>query len=431
MSEHEKDNNQFEFIKEQVIEKKHKRIKKLLFPTITTVGFAVLFGVAAAVTFTATQPLVDKILHKDGGTATPVSFPTQYPLDNNGGSALGLTGIPTPEPVIVEKSIKADISDYLSMNKDLQEVADKVNKSILKISSVYAVKDWFGKSVDKTVNTTGVIVYNNTKDLLVLVSYDRIKQAKSIKVEFSDIVSVGASVQDYDSELNLALISVPVKDVPGIYMSSLQTATLGESYGVTVGNPILALGSPNGYAGSMEIGMITSKGSTVSITDNSLELFNTDIEDNKNSDGIIVNLDGEIIGIITRTLKEDNNENLNTVIGISQLKNIITAMGNKEPRVYFGVKTQDLSSAAKTEYNIIGGIYVIDIKAKSPAFKAGLQNGDIIMKVNDITITNTSEFHTVISNYIADKKIRVSVLRMNGTKKNKVDLEVVLSKKEK
>lgn len=429
MSESEKDNNKFEFIKEQVIEKRHKKVRKLLFPTITTVGFAVLFGVTAAVTYSVAQPFFHKVLHKEDRTATPVCFPTECPQDVSGGNKAKVTATPTKEPVIVEKQIEASTADYLSMNEDIRKIADNVNKSIVNITSTFEVEDWFGKTVDRTVSTTGVIVFNNSKDFLVLVSLDRIKDAKKIEVVFADGVSVEADLQDYESEMNLALIAVPIDDIPSDYKNILQTATLGESFTISVGSPVIALGSPNGHAGSMEFGTITSKGSSVSITDDRLDLFNTDIEDNNSSDGIIVNLKGEVIGVITRTLKENINSVLNTVIGINQLKPIITAMGNKEPRVYFGVKTDDMTSDTKSEYDITNGIYVNDVQVKSPAFKAGMQSGDIILEVNEVSVTSSSDFYNLISNYQPDDKIKVKILRKNGSKQKNINLKVVLAKK--
>ncbi|MDD3173292.1 MAG: S1C family serine protease [Herbinix sp.] len=430
MSANEKDNNNFEFIKEQVIEKKRKKIKKMLYPPMKTISLAILFGITAAITFTVAETKLNKFMNKEEETGTPVSFPTECPQNTNNASeaqecdtGVVVTETPDPEPIILEQSIAADLDDYLSMNNDIREVAHNVNKSILNIKSKFYVKDLFGKTVTKTINTTGVIVYNNTKDLLVLVSLDRVKDAKSIKIVFADSVAVDAVLQEYDSEINLALIAVAIEDIPETYKNSLQTATLGESYSVTVGSPIIALGSPNGHSNSMEIGMVTSKGSIANITDNRLDLFNTNILDNKSSDGIIVNMDGKVVGIITRTLKEDENEDLNTVIGISKLLPIIEEMGNKEPRVYFGVKADDITDDVKQEHNITNGIYIKEVLADSPAFDAGVQNGDIILEVNESTILSSSNFYDTITEYQPGDKINVKISRTNGTK----DIEIVLS----
>lgn len=435
MSENDKDNRDFEFIKEQVIEKKHKKLRKLLFPMITNVGFALLFGATAALTFVFLEPKISEYVNKDEVPVSPVCFPTACPTTPPVITDTSETNEDTevtvePTPVIVEQSIAADVDDYLNMNNDIRRVAYDVNRSIVNVSSTYAVEDWFGKSQDKVVSTTGVIVYNNTKDLLILVSLDRVKGADSIKIGFSDTATVDAVLQDYETEINLAVIAVAVKDIPEYYMSSLEPAVLGESYTVSVGSPILALGSPNGYSNSMEIGIVNSKGSTANITDNSLDLFNTSISDNDNGDGVICNLKGEVIGLITRNLKEGINKNINTVIGISSLKPIIEVMGNKSPHIYFGVKTADLTDTAKKEYDISNGIYVNEVLSDSPAFDAGIQKGDILLEIDQIQIMNTNNFYNIISDYQPGDKLDVKIIRQDGTKPTKTNLVVTLGDKE-
>ncbi len=432
MSDNEKDNREFEFIQEQVIEKRRRKIKKVLFPTITTVGFAVLFGVTAAVTFVIVEPRLDGFLHKEEETITPVCFPTECPTDDNTVTDNESTSDKTqdPTPVIVEQSIDADVEDYLSMNKNIRDVAYVVDRSIVSITSTFSVEDWFGKIVEKKITTSGVIIYNNTQNLLIMVSLDRIQDADSIQMQLSENLSVEAVFRDCVKEINLAIISVAITDIPDIYMNSFKAATLGESYSITVGSPIIALGNPNGYVNSMEIGNITSKGSSVSITDNRLDLFNTDINDNENSDGIIVNLKGEVIGVITRALKQDKNDMLSTAIGISKLKPIIEMLGNQEPHIYFGIISDDLSLDSKEEYGISSGIYVNDVFSKSPAFTAGIQTGDIILKINDMPISNTSDFNNTITAFRTGSKVKVLVLRSNGTKSEEVSLDVILGEKE-
>lgn len=435
MSENEKDNKDFEFIKEQVIEKKRKKIRKLLFPMISNLGFAVLFGATAAVTFVILEPRLYKFIHEEEKTVTPVCFPTEYPQEDAedpvSQEVIGKVNEPTPEPVIVEQSIDADIQDFLSMNADIKEIAFQVNKSVVNISSTFSIKDWFGKSVDKVVDTTGIIVYNNTIDLLILVSMDRVKDAKSIQMVLSDNVSVDAVLQDYVDDINLAVIAIAVEDIPTVFQDNLLPAKLGESYSISAGTPVIALGSPNGYPDSMDYGIVTSKGSSAQITDNSLDLFNTNIKDNENSDGVIVNMDGEVIGLITRTLKEGNNEYNNTVIGISDLKPIIAMMGNKEPHNYFGIEAENMTASVKEDYEISNGIYVGDVQSDSPAFTAGIQKGDIIVEVNEHPITNTKDFNIVITDNQPGDKLDVKILRVNEEKLDEISLKVTLADKTK
>lgn len=441
----ENDNKDFEFIQEQVIEKKRKKLKKRLFQILVTFLLAILFGLVASATFAIAEPKFFNFLHKDEKAKTPISFTTPTPepqnptvtvtpVDLGDGGNTGTNNNVTPEPEQVQtdpviQKITADLTDLQSMSDEIHKMTLNVDKSIVDITCTFPVVDWFNKSVDKTVDTTGVIVADNTADYLILVSLDRVKDANSIKLKFSDTAYVDAAIQDYESELNLALLAVAKEDIPSIYLNNLQVAELSETYLAAVGSPVVALGSPNGHPDSMDVGIITSKGSWADITDNKIELFNTNIEDNTESDGIIVNLDGKIVGIITRTLKEDDNKDISTVIGISKIKSYIEKMANQKPRIYFGIKADDLIDSAKQEHDVSNGIYVNEVLADSPAFKAGMKSGDIIMSVDDDNVLNVNSFYYMISSLAPDTQITVKVKRTSGTEDKDMDIKVVLGEK--
>jgi len=447
MSEYRKDNHDFEFIKEQVIVRKHKKIKKWLYPFLMTVFMAILFGMIAAITFCLTEPRLYKLLHKEDNKKTPITFPTNDPEEDtedtvtdkeNGktddkdqiGQGQAQEEVQEPEPVILEKSIDADAEDFIKMYDDIKTIAYNSGKSIVKVSSIINEDDWFGNPVDQEVMTTGLVIANHDGKLLVLVSLDRVKDASSIDIVFSDNVKVKAILHDYEQELNLAIIAVEEREIPDVYLNNIKVATLGESYSVNNGSPVIALGSPNGHPGSMEVGMITSRGSAISITDNRFDLFNTDIIDNKNSDGVIVNLKGEVIGIITRTLKEDLNKDLNTVIGISKLKSIIETLANQDPKIYFGIIAEDMTDFAKQEHGVDNGIYVKTVQANSPAFEAGIKNGDIILEVDDQTVVSTNRFYNIISEYKPEQKVSVKIIRTTSTAADKeMTIDVTLGEK--
>lgn len=454
MSENEKDNKNFEFIKEQVLVKKRKKAKKILLTLITTVFMAIMFGLIAAVTFVIAEPKFYKHFHKEEDTRTPVDFPTEKidnpiisstPVSQDSDTTEVNKSDPVTEPdiepvtepneepdtVYVKELIEADLKDFLNINGEIRKLSYELNKSVVDITSTFAVKDWLGETVEKRVSTTGVVIYNNNQELLILASLDRVKDAKSLKIDITKTISVDAVLHDYESELNLAIIAVTIEDIPENYLNSVQVATLGESSSLTVGNPIMALGNPDGNPRSLEIGYVTSRSGWANITDNRLDLFNVDVHCNSNSDGIIVNFEGEIVGIITRTLKDNVNSNLCTAIGISKALPIIKNMGNKKPRIYFGIMADDMTELTKKEYDISNGIYVNEVLANSPAFKAELQNGDIILEVNEHSILNTNDFYNTISEYKAGDTIRVKIKRTSGTTAGEMNLEVVLGEKNK
>lgn len=463
MSEVNKDNKEFEFIKEQILPKKRKKFRKWLLPFFMTIAMAVIFGLVAALTFCIAEPRMYKLLHKDG--ENPFTIPTPVPEDldedddnedkdalanpDNGSKEEELP-TPTPDdktngqitedsngqdgdsidsaPVIIE-SIDADIDDFLTMYEDIKRLTDKTGRSILKVSSIIDGKDWFGNPIEKRIYTTGLVVGNNGTSIMLLVSFDRIKDASSIKIEINETVDFDVVLHDYESELNLAIVSWDISNIPKRILSNIEVARIGESYTLAVGNPVIAMGSPNGYPQSIDMGIVTSKGSLVSVTDYELEFYNTNMAFNKESDGVLVNYKGEIVGLITRTLKEGLNEELSTVMGISKVKAYIDRMVSQTPRIYCGVIAENLPQAAMDEYNVNRGIYVYEVQKDSPAFKAGLMSGDIILNVGDRIVSNMSNFYSAISDHEPGELVIFRIMRTSGSLDNDMEIKVVLEAK--
>lgn len=456
MSEKNKDNNKFEFIKEQIRPRKRKRFRKWLVPFLMTIIMAILFGLVAAITFCISEPKLYKLLHKDQTNPFVLPSPTSKPdndddnnieedIDDDQDDLDPDNIVPTPiwpeegpngqvgsnssddqGQVIMEP---ADIDDFLSVYENIKELSDEVGKSILTVSSIINGKDWFGNPIEKRVYTTGIVVENDGSKLMILVGLDRVKDASSIRLEINETISVEGILQDYETELNLAIITVKVSDIPAKFLGEISVARIGESYTVAVGSPIIALGSPNGYPSSIDMGIITSKGSRISITDSELDLFNTNMTFNKESDGVIINYRGEVIGIITRTLSKDLNKELGTVLGISKVRSYINRMVEQKPRIYCGIVAENLTDAASIEHNVSKGIYVYEVKTDSPAYNGGLMSGDIILNVGNRTIANMNTFYSAISQYEPGTEVIFKIKRTSSTSDNEMEVKVILEEK--
>lgn len=442
-----KDSNEYLFIQEQISSKRRSRKVHMLMSLLWTIILACVFAVVAGVVFYLANPFIVKLLG-EGGDKKTVEFPTLTP---GAGENTGATATPTPTPqaegqgskdnsgkepskkpgtVYVETHVAANIKDLNNIYYEIREIASGVNSSIVDIAITSSKVDGLNENekYDVTRNTTGIILANNSVDLLVLATLDKIKDAKAIRLQINDELSVKAHIQDYDKDLNLAVLSVSLEDIPDSFEAGLKPAELGESYSLLVGSPVIALGSPNGYIGSMELGIISGTDYGFYIPDNKVDLFTTDISTNENSDGIIINMNGDVIGIITNKLKDEDNGNVSTVIGISKIKKTIQAMVNQTERSYFGVKCMDMSKQDLANANLENAIYVTEVESNSPALKAGLQIGDMITAVNTTPINSVSTFNNTITALKPKDTVEVTIKRIIKDKDKEMKLSVVLGK---
>lgn len=455
MSAGNKKDKDFEFIKEKVVPKRSKKIKKFLKPFVMTFIMAIIFGVVAAITFCITEPRLYEYLHRGQEERKSITFPSEYPeeglnqveednggpnlvgsnsnggLDQNGSPSNTGNGNPANieddcAPII--KEIKAKAEDLATIYEDIRKIAYEASKSIVKIDSIKDGRDLFGNPIEIRKSTSGIVVADLNGELAILVSFDRIISASRLQLVFSEQVMVDAKLLDYDEELNLAIINVMIEDIPIIYFKNIEVAELGESYSTQVGIPVIALGNPNGYYGSLEIGHITSRVSYISTIDNRIELFNTSIIDNENSDGVIVDFEGKVIGVITRMQDDDINKNVNTAIGISRLKPILQKLANNEPRTYMGIIIYELTDTAKEIYDVKRGVYIHEVVAESPAFDYGLKSGDIILEINGQEVFNINSYHDILNENKPGDKVSVKIKRTSAHNRE-MEYEIILADK--
>lgn len=348
------------------------------------------------------------------GPDTPV--PT---LAEPTGGGMASSGEPTPSPA------PSFAEQYAALFLGMQEVAQGVERSLVTITVTVGGIDWLDNPYETESRTTGIVIGKNDSELLVLANLDRIQSASRISLTV-DKENYEAALWSYDQDYNIAVVSVAAGELPAQFLSDVQVAVFGESAQLSVGTPILALGNPNGYIGSREFGMVTSRESIYYITDGSVDLFNTGTTDSEDGDGVIVNLSGEIVGIITRTMKSGLDASMCTAVGITKLKNVIERLAAGQARVYFGIRGEDMPRAALDEQGLSNGIYVTEVDTDSPAFEAGIKTGDIITRADGNFIYSFGGFDALLNLRSPGMEMKVTLWRTGRMKAEEMEVTVIL-----
>lgn len=451
-----KPENEFSFIQEKVRPRRKHRVKKIAMSSIITIFLAVIFGLVARIVFVTSEGWINRLLSIDTTKRSEILFPSEFPDEKNSKDPLDdtkptpdgnilteLTPTVFPTPIlsltptkvpesekikVVEQKIPADVSDYESILLDIKKLANSVNNCLVTVTGIESKKDWLEEQYESRKSTTGIIVGENNAELMILTDWNKVSTANEIEVSFSGGFVVEGELWNYDKDYNLAIIAIKLKDIPPLQLSSIKTANIGESYSLTVGSAVLALGQPNGLNGSMEIGMITSKGSSYYLLDNRLDLFTTDIIHVDNSGGVIVNMQGKIIGLISQEVNKNNL--ITTAIGISRIMPIVEKLVNRFDRVLFGIYGEDIPGDVLKDYQLEHGIYVAKVLQDSPAYHADVRQGDIIVGINEYSISSITNLASVLSNFKTEDNIAVTIMRMSKSELKEIKVEVTLDKKE-
>lgn len=409
-----------DFLREKIKQKPVNK-KKLLRRTLITVAMAVVFGLVACFTFLVLEPVISNRLYPEE-EAQEVQFPEETVTEEMKPEDMLVQDEIPEEPVQTEledeqieellSQVQFNLEDYQALYAELAQLATEAGRSVVTVTGVTSDVDWFNNTYENMASVSGVIVANNGKSILVLVSAETLHSADSIIVTFCDQAQAEAEIVQRDQTTGLAILSVPLLSVSEETMDVIDIATLGSSNSNSLlGTPVIALGSPMGTSGSVCYGVITSTGTIIDQPDSAYKMIMTDIYGSHNATGVFVNLKGMVIGIIDNTNISNDMDNLLTAYGISELKKTIEKMSNDQELAYMGVHGADVPQEAIEELDIPAGAYIKEIEMDSPAMAAGIQSGDVITQVNEEPITTYGELLNMLNNAEPEQVLTIMLAR--------------------
>ena len=444
----------FDFLQEKIKERPINK-KKLLKKTIITAMMAVLFGLLACLSFLLLEPVLNNWLYPEEEPEV-VTFPPEQeemlPEDmlTEGGSTQPSQTVPESEEVQstqqssqenapTQTTSVSDINNtpesgtheaesmlenetqelvlkpYQAQYEELYQTYKDISSSMVTVTAVHSDVDWFNNTYQSEGTTAGVIIANNNRELLILARKSPLGVAESIRVTFCNGVNADAEIKKYDKNTDLAVFAVDLKYVGSATLDYVSVAVLGSSApsGI-VGKPVIAIGNLFGYKDNVCYGIVTSKGNNVELADNEYKLITTDIYASENPSGILVSLEGEVIGMIDNSYNNSDTKNLLSAVGITELKGMITKLSNGEDIPYLGIYTQDITSQVKIEMGLPQGAYIFDIDMDSPAMLNGMQKGDIIVQVGAQEIRSPSDYMNALRAAVIDRNLKIIVQRASG-----------------
>ncbi|EHK2280576.1 S1C family serine protease [Clostridium perfringens] len=295
------------------------------------------------------------------------------------------------------------------------QVVEKVTPAVVGVSTKSLVRDQFFNVKEQEGLGSGFII---NEDGYVVTNYHVINGAQEVKVIFSDGKEVNAKVVNYDAERDIAVIKI-TDDVkmPGI-------AQLGDSSTVKAGEEVIAIGNPLGkeFSSTVTKGIVSSPNRKMKTENgNVLDYIQTDAAINPgNSGGPLINSKGEVIGINTAKKVGEDIEGIGFAIPINEVK---TRLGSlSKPILKLGITARTVTPELAKENKLEEGVYVVGVQEFSPAEKAGLKIGDLIVEFGGKRVKTLEELNQVKSQYNDGDSVPVEIIR-DG---KKVNLNLIL-----
>jgi len=446
-NKNEKNNFMIEKIKERPVNR-----KKLMRRTLTTAAMAVIFGLIACFTFLVIEPIISNWLYPAEQPQT-VLFPedtqekspeemlsdTMQSIQNaqlekeKEKEEIKVEKNETTEKMVSKDQVKRmlesltlDRKNYSQLYASLYSFVKDMRESMVTITSTTSDVDWMNNVMESNDQVCGVIIANNKIELLILSQYSPIKKAEKFRVTFEDSTQVTAVIKQYDERTDLAILAVSLTDLQEDFIEDVQIAELGSTmYKNITGTPVIALGSPMGNCGSIGYGIIAGE-NTISDVDSEFKLLQTDIYGSQKAGGVLFDLQGKLVGVIVNGKNGSDLRNLISAYGISDLRKIIEKMSNGMSYAYLGIKGMDVSYKANTQMNVPLGTYVKEVTRNSPAMLAGIQQGDIIVKIGKSEIKDFDNFESALMSAEPGKMTEIVLMRQSQQEYKEMTLSIIL-----
>lgn len=418
-------NNQNDFMIEKIKSRPINR-KKLLRRTIITAAMAVIFGLIACFTFLVLEPVISNWLYPEEEPQIVVLPEDREEMSPEDMLAENIpTESPSPqvesESVVLEEEqieeilsgVVLDKESYKEIYSALSDYVAELNHYMVTVTAVTSNIDWFNTVQESKNQTSGIIITDNGKELLVLTDASPLRAAESLSLTFHNGAQVKAQIKQSDSYTNLAVLSVSLADLPdGMNKEELTYPSLGSSNSSNMlGMPVIAMGSPMGTSNSIGYGMITSASSTYSVPDRNYKMLQTDITGSQNASGVLFNLEGQVVGIITGNKTGSDMKNIIYAYGITELRKILEKMSNGSETAYLGISGLNVTAEASKDLGVPSGGFVKKVDMDSPAMLAGIQQGDVITNVDGRNISTFNEYTTIVMQLEPGQTVEMTVMR--------------------
>lgn len=330
---------------------------------------------------------------------------------------------------------------------DVSQVVEEAMPAVVAVAStaVYQMPDfgfgWFfgggSQSYEVPSSGSGIIIGENDTELLIVTNNHVVQDTVSLKITFVDDAAVDAVIKGTDTDTDLAVISVPLDQIPQETKEKIVVARLGDSDGLKVGQGVIAIGNALGYGQSVTVGYVSALNREIKTSDgNTRVLLQTDAAINPgNSGGALLNMKGEVIGINAAKYSSTEVEGIGYAIPVSSVQDILDELMNRktrsevaeEKRGYLGIQGTTVDEDVAAAFGMPKGVYVYKILKDGAAADSQLREKDIITKLDGMTVKSMQELQKLLKGYEAGETIELLVQRQEDGQYKEIQIPVTLT----
>ncbi|MBQ1902427.1 MAG: trypsin-like peptidase domain-containing protein [Lachnospiraceae bacterium] len=409
--------------------KKPRKERPVLKKLAKVIAIALVFGLVSGLTFQGVNIAASKLNGSDSDKSS--SSTTTTTLGTSGD--IGTTATSTATTI-------TDVSDIVT--NAMPAIVQVTAVSVTEYRSLFGS----GQSYESESAGSGIIISQDDDYIYIATNNHVVSGASQLTITFADDSAVAAEIQGTDTSTDLAVVKVAMSDVDSSTLSAIAVATLGDSDSLSVGESAVVIGNALGYGQSVTTGVISALNREVQLeaedgTAITNELIQTDAAVNPgNSGGALLNMKGEVVGIVSAKYSDTDVEGMGYAIPITSAKTIIEQLMNGQSvsdnssssssNAYLGIAGVDVTSSLSSSYNLPAGVYVYGVYSNTGAADAGLTRGDVITAIDGNKVSGMTDIQSYLATKSAGDTVTLTVCSASSNYKDTEDVQVTLTAKQ-
>lgn len=357
--------------------------------------------------------------------------------------------VPPYDPGPVEQEGDA-VPRYITYTEsDVSVMVEEVMPAMVSIVNNYtSVMSFWGQRYSEpgVSSGSGIIVGETDTELLIATNNHVVEGTDRLEITFIDDTTAEGVIKGVDTDMDIAVVAVPVSELSPETLNAITVAKLGDSDSLKMGMPVVAIGNALGYGQSVTNGIISALDREMTSEDGSTGRYiQTNAAINHgNSGGALLNIAGEVIGINVARIDDQYGydsqssysvEAMGYAIPISAAMPIIEELMERETRTvkvpeeemgYIGINMQTVTDDLEEALGIPKGVYVREVVRGSAAEAAGILKGDVIVKLDGQRVSNNSDIQNLMQYFRAGETLDITLKRFVNGEYVAQEIQVVL-----
>lgn len=443
MAEHTSDDDlkaeEKSFIREKMVEPERSKsfYRKA---ALAVLGAVIVLGIAIGASFAfVLHHLQDGAAETRPGIDIAIERDTVPETTDSETEAVETVPVETVSPGAVEEADREEIQHiFTSMMQEMGQnsiLSELVNRSCYTAyetvsHSLVAVRnsteDTAGLETEpEAAETFGVIVAMSDYEAVVLCPSAALDLEAPFQVQIQEY-AIEAAFKQVDAQTGIAALTVNLRQLPDRVRMTLSAIELGNSYNVKLGEPVLLAGSPLGACNSVMAANVTYLKKEMPVSDAVVRLIYTDVPYRESCSGILLDAKGALIGWLTSRYSDGALQEWTAAVGISELKAVMEDLILGQDTAALGVVAKSISAPLAERLSLPEGLYVTDVDSQSPAYEAGIQNGDVITAINGTEVHSVRSLQNFLEDAQPDTEVTVQVMRLGRDAYKEIDFTVKL-----